>query len=191
MDSNTNTPKFLVLNEVEEIQIIADGNCFYHSLSQALDKSQENYKYYRKLIFNFIEQNKELLKRFFIRNDNEMDEHYQSRYNSFISSIRNNCTFADDFEISTASIILNLKIVIYYNTILGYKYLNEYKPNDNIKNSVFLVYRNNIHFNLMRIKNSNPEESGDISIKEINSIHKNIENRLDKINLSNFFIYLI
>jgi len=120
MDSNTNTPKFLALNEVEEIQIIADGNCFYHSISRALDKSQENYKYYRELIFNYIEQNKELLKRFFIRNDNETDDHYQSRYNSFISSIKNNYTFTGYFEISTASIILNLKIVIYYNTILEY-----------------------------------------------------------------------
>ena len=50
---------------------------------------------------------------------------------------------------------------------------------------MILVYLNNIHFNLLRIKNSNPEESGDISIKEIDGIHKNIENRLDKINLNN------
>ena len=130
MDSNTYTPKFLALKEVEEIQIIADGNCFYRSISQALDKSQENYKYYRELIFNYIEQNKELLKQFFIRNDYETDAHYQSRYNSIIYSIRNNYTFAGYFEISTTSIILNLKIVIYYNTILGYNYLNEYKPNE-------------------------------------------------------------
>ena len=97
MDSNTNTPKFLALNEVEEIQKIPDGNCFYRSISQALDKSQENYKYYRELIFNYIEQNKELLKQFFIRNDYETDAHYQSRYNSIIYSIRNNYTFAGDF----------------------------------------------------------------------------------------------
>ena len=93
-------------------KIIADGNCFYRSLSQALDKSQENYKYYRELIFNYIEQHKKLLSIFFTRNDNETDEHYESRYNSFISSIRNNYTFAGDFEISTASIILNLKYYV-------------------------------------------------------------------------------
>ena len=48
---------------------------------------------------------------------------------------------------------------------------------------MILVYRNNIHFNLLRIKNSNPEQSGDI--KESDSIHKNIENRIEKINLNN------
>ena len=49
---------------------------------------------------------------------------------------------------------------------------------------MILVYRNNIHFNLLRINISNPEESGDISIKEIDRIHKNIENRIEKINLN-------
>ena len=180
---NNIVSKFIGLNQVEEVQIVGDGNCLYRCLSQALDETQENHKYYRELIYNYIEQNKTLLSKFFIRNENETNEEYNERYNTFIKEIGKDGTFAGDFEISTASIILNRKIVIYYNTILGYNFLNEYKPNNDAKDTIYLLYRNNIHFNLLKNKTAK-NENKEISIKDIDIIHKNIENNFDKINLN-------
>ena len=54
-------------NNVLEIQIIGDGNCYYHCLSQELDKTQENYQYYRNLIYNYIVENKDALQKFFLK----------------------------------------------------------------------------------------------------------------------------
>ena len=53
--------------DIIEIQIIADGNCFYRCLSQEIDLTQENYKYYRSLMYNYIMQNKVELKNFFFK----------------------------------------------------------------------------------------------------------------------------
>ena len=49
------------LSDVFEIQIIGDGNCLFRCLSLFNDKTQENYSYYREIIYNYIQLNKNKL----------------------------------------------------------------------------------------------------------------------------------
>lgn len=176
--------------DILEIQIIGDGNCFYRCLSQEIDQTQDNYRYYRALIYNYITQNKTHLQKFFFREETETTKNYNIRYEAFIESIKNDYTFAGDFEISSASILLNKNIIIYFNTLLGYKLLNKYYPNKTIKSDIYIIYRNNNHFNLLKSKdyaNSNIE----IGLKELNKIHKKIEKNMNVNNINkietNFF----
>ena len=199
-------------NNVLEIQIIGDGNCYYRCLSQELDKTQENYQYYRNLIYNYIVENKDALQKFFFKEDFETIDKYNERYESFIQSIKINHTYAGDFEIASSSIILNKKIIIYYNTLTGYKLLNQYSPNEsintikytiqgliiryiNINNrlplhlltqivntAIYINYRNNNHFNLLQSKNSTIT-SNELGLYELNKIHKKIEKNQNKINI--------
>ena len=53
--------------DILKIQIIGDDKCFYRCLSQKIDQTQENYRYYRALIYNYIIQNKTHLHKFFLR----------------------------------------------------------------------------------------------------------------------------
>ena len=88
--------------------------------------------------------------KFFEWKENENEEDYNQRYITFINAIQNNGTFPGYFEISAAVIILNKKIIIYYNTFTGYNSLNEYNPSSAAKESIYIVYRNNLHFNLLK-----------------------------------------
>ena len=72
-------PQTLSGENMHELKIIGDGNCFFRCLSQVIDKYQGNFQYYRHLIYIYIYQNKESLKCFFAREENETDEHYDNR----------------------------------------------------------------------------------------------------------------
>ena len=51
-------------------------NCFFLCLSQHFENHQENHPYYRHLIYQYILQNKEILKHFFYKEANETTEKY-------------------------------------------------------------------------------------------------------------------
>ena len=140
------------LSDVYEIQIIGDGNCLFRCLSLFNDKTQENYSYYREIIYNYIQLNKNKLQIFFHKEENESEEQYLARYEEFILSIQKDQTYAGDFEISSACILLNTKILIYTFSLSGYKLLNEYTPTKTNKAGIYIVYRNNNHFNLLSQK---------------------------------------
>ena len=92
--------------DILEIQIIGDGNCFYRCLSQEIDQTQENYRYYIALIYNYIMQNKTDLQKFFFREETETTENYNIRYEAFIESIKNDYTYAGDFENFSCLVII-------------------------------------------------------------------------------------
>ena len=49
----------LNLNKAEygEIQMVGDGNCFYRCLAFHLERSQDNYDFYRNKIYHYIKKN--------------------------------------------------------------------------------------------------------------------------------------
>ena len=140
------------LNEKDyfEISIMGDGNSFYRCLSQYFDNYQEHHPFYRQLIYDYIVKNKELLKAFYPHDNDESIEQYNERYNRFIDSIQRDGTYAGNYEISAAALSLNVEIYIYRKTLLNYEFLQNYSPNENcIYPCIYIVYRNNIHFNLL------------------------------------------
>lgn len=62
-----------------EIQIIGDGNCFFLCVSQNLEKTQENHRYYLDLIYNYIIDNRNQFQRFYPKKENETNENYEIR----------------------------------------------------------------------------------------------------------------
>ena len=136
--------------------VIGDGNCFDSCLSLQIEHNQDNYNYYRQLIYNFIKDNKKPLKDFFDQKENESKETYGQRYDKFIEDIQIDGNYAGDFEISSAFIALNKKIIIYWNTIAGFEFLNQFSPVDkNNLEEIYLLYKNNKHFNIILHKDIN------------------------------------
>ena len=78
--------------------------------------------------------------------------------------------------------MLNKKILVYYNTILGYNFLNAYTYGNSSNDNIYIVYRNNIHFNLLKDKSD--EIDFNMNLKKIKKIHKDIEKHVSKINLN-------
>lgn len=52
-----------------------------------LDNYQENYSFYRNIIYDYIKRNKEALKPFFYRENGESDENYEKRLSIDIENI--------------------------------------------------------------------------------------------------------
>lgn len=119
MSENSKTkishPKVINKDKYAEISDIGDGNCFFRclSLSKYLEKNENNYNYYRILIYNFIKSNKQILKDFFYYLDDESQKEYNERYESYIENIQNDKNYATDFEISAAAMALKKTIIIY------------------------------------------------------------------------------
>ena len=64
--ANTNPQNHLSFNEYCEVAVRGDGNCFFRCLSKHIDKTENNYSYYRKIVYEYTKNNKEILKYFFI-----------------------------------------------------------------------------------------------------------------------------
>lgn len=80
MEINDTTPKCIESNQIDVIEIIGDGNCFYRCLSQEIDNTQENHRYYRELIYNYIVQRQNYFMKFYDKKENENEEVYNQRY---------------------------------------------------------------------------------------------------------------
>ena len=105
--------------DLNEISVLADGNCFFRSLSMCLEYNEDNHLYYRNIIYAFIKKNQDELKNFFPILDDESEENYLKRYNTFIETIKIEGNFAGDYEISAASIALYKEIIIYRKGYTG------------------------------------------------------------------------
>ena len=144
-------PERLILDtkDCNEI-IIGDGNCFYRCLSLQIEHNQDNYNYYRQIIYNFIKDNKKPLKDFFDQKENESKETYGQRYDKFIEDIQIDGNYSRDLEKSDVCIALNKKLIIYRNTNAGFEFINQYSPLDkNNLEEIYLLYKNNKHFNII------------------------------------------
>ena len=56
--------------------MLGDGNSFFRCLSKYIEKTEENYKYYRQIVFDYINLNKDILKVFFPQYEDETDEKF-------------------------------------------------------------------------------------------------------------------
>jgi len=159
-DKEYDPPKSKAPEDLNEIAVSGDGNCFFRSLSMCLEYNEDNHLYYRNLIYEFIKKNKDDLKNFFPILDNESEENYLKRYNTFIESIKIDGNFAGDYEISAASIALDKEIIIYRKGYTGLELINNFTfNNNNNQEKIYLIYKNNNHFNPLINKNINLHEN--------------------------------
>ena len=103
---------FLQFLEYRHLTTIGDGNCWYRTLSLFFDKTEENYKNYRKTISEQIKLNKEKLRPFFINQENshedEVLEHLD--FDTYCEYVSHNYFYAGNIEILLSSQIFQINI---------------------------------------------------------------------------------
>ena len=52
------------------------------------DKTENNYSYYRQMVYEYAKNNKEILKYFFYQLDNENETECNIRFDNFIENIK-------------------------------------------------------------------------------------------------------
>jgi hypothetical protein len=77
---------------------------------------------------------------------------------------------------------LNKEIIIYRRNLTGFEFINNFTNNtQNNQDKIFLIFRNNNHFNIIMNNNINLHiNKNNNKLLEIN-IHKNIEKKLKKL----------
>ena len=57
--------KVLYKTEYCKVAVLGDGNFFFRCLSKYIEKTEDNYKFYRQKVYDYINLNKDILKVFF------------------------------------------------------------------------------------------------------------------------------
>lgn len=57
--------KVLYKTEYCKVAVLGDGNFFFRCLSKYIKKTEDNYKFYRQKVYDYINLNKDILKVFF------------------------------------------------------------------------------------------------------------------------------
>lgn len=101
--STSITEQLKILN-LQTINIIGDGNCFFRAISHQLFDQQNHYRELRNLSIMYMNQNKSIFKSFVTEDKN---------INNYISRMSKNNTYADHLIITATAIALNQNIVIH------------------------------------------------------------------------------
>lgn len=118
--NHENIPK----TEVNEFEINKDENCYYNNISYYFTKKQIYNKFFLKLIYDFIQDNKNEI---IIENPYTIDNDDNNiKIFDYIKNINKEGFYAGDLEISKTINILNINIAIYKNMNKYYEYINYY-----------------------------------------------------------------
>ena len=196
-DSNSNNLE--LFDDYIMKEIIGDGNCFYRAICYFYRENQDEYKEFRQLIVQYIDNHPdEYISAVadedidILENDDEL-----TIYNKKISFIKdyvqiamNDGEFAGDLEITTACTLFNCNIKMYILVETGYKLYFSFHQ-DNIENipTINILFVNNNHFNLLIPSENSFKDKmrlfdKDLDIKEVKKIV--LDNKIkykNKINL--------
>ena len=94
------------------IEIEKDGNCHYKNISYLFTKKEIYYEYYRTLLFDYIQNNKNYLIResLYISFNNKI-----IKLEDYILEIILNFIYAGDFVIANSIKLFNINIAIYFS----------------------------------------------------------------------------
>ena len=182
-------------NEVEEIKILEDGNCYYNNLSYYYTGKQDYNQFFRLLIYKYIKKNKNDV---LIHNPYTLINEEIVDIEDYIELIKNNTFYSGDLEIAKTKEIFNLNLAVYRKSInnnngdIIYTFDLYYNtPNTNFINDlIILVYYpqkrhyGQLHYkksnNLLNDNNCNKEKVNPVNSKKIKDIN-NKENNVDSI----------
>ena len=192
------------INSLSEIVIKRDGNCFFNCLSYYFRNTEQDSKEFRKIIYECIKSNREELLQFFPDENNELYEEKKKRFEEFIKNIAKDWNWSGDFEISAASTLFNVNIILLKREINSYKLLKNFIPDTKTKETIFIHFIANNHYNLLyEINNSKAESNFEKTINDIiknkNKCEEYINNKeeikiqfhIDKNNIKKLNLYLM
>lgn len=143
---NVINKKIIEYQITKEIEIDGDGNCFFRNLSYFFTGTQEYYPFFRKILFLYINKNKEqiAIENPYIEFNNNLIE-----IENYIPKINTDKNFAGELELKYASILFKINIAVYAlnkqdNNNKYYEYINYYNNPDNEFNYdlLILIYNN-------------------------------------------------
>ena len=121
----TNWKRILPENYFNKIEVIADGNCFFRSVSKFFGGNEENHLYFRNVAYNYILKNKDK----FIENNNIEYKDKVISLDEYISKINKPFNYSGELEIFAISKSCNISIYVfqYEENIKGYRLLYKYE----------------------------------------------------------------
>ena len=180
IDINNKKNNLVAFDQFIIKNITGDGNCFYRTLSYYYRETENDHKEFRELIVKYIEKNPAEYY-FYISDqdigarDNTNENIKNNMKNQFIINYAKNASkdgdWAGDIEIATACTLLNCNIIMYTLDSNGYSIYNNFAPNnnnnENIANTINILYINNNHFNLLLPNDNNNTSKRNTIQKEI------------------------
>ena len=180
IDNNSKKNNLVAFDQFIIKNITGDGNCFYRTLSYYYRETENDHKEFRELIVKYIEKNPAEYY-FYISDqdigasDNTNESIKNNMKNQFIINYAKIASkdgeWAGDIEIATACTLLNCNIIMYTLNSNGYSIYNNFSPNnnnnENIGNTINILYINNNHFNLLLPNDNNNTSKRNTIQKEI------------------------
>lgn len=161
-------------------EVDGDGNCLFRSVSDQLEDTEKNHRYYREKTIEYMRANKDEFQPF-IEDDQTIDE--------YIDQMEKDKEWGGNLEIYAMSKILrvNFYIYIYQHPIY---IVNNF---DNPRQNIMLTYHEGKHYNSLRrleekkdtdeaASGSENEEEEEEEKKKVNDVQKLIE-KVDHLNI--------
>ena len=172
-----------------------DGNCFYRCISYHLFKTVENYKIIRETVYQYLKENTTFAYEYsYLKGDTyytevkEGDTNVEYKLIDYIEKIKEDKFFAGYIEIYCCTRIYKIPIIIlektkvydihFYKLYTPFKDINENIENFNLKDIIYLKYKNGNHYDYLAINdkfiidNINNKDKNDLSL----NLNKNIIN---------------
>lgn len=133
--------------EFQEKVVPGDGNCLFHSLGLAFNKSQDNLRFE---ISNYLEKNRKL-KLNGLTLEEWLNMEKDMKLEDYVKIIRNNGVWGGNMEINIASRIYKVNIFVLERDFIKkkYKVVSTYVHNNEARN-IFLMY-DGVHYNYMKV----------------------------------------
>lgn len=129
-------------SEREIVEMEADGNCLFRSLSHQLHRDfGQRHDTIRHEICNFLEENKEEFRIFLLMDDEEEDVR---DFDSYVSEMRKDGTWGGDVEIVCAARLYRRNVTIFSSSGVYNIGIGEQKP---LGPNFLLSYHENSHYN--------------------------------------------
>ena len=123
------------------------------SLSLHFTKDETNYPQFRELIYSAAKENKNILKEFFLEDENGPIL-ANNKIFGYLNKIKEDKFFSSSLEIYIASIILEINIAIYErtNTNDNFKQYSLFLSQNNIDDYMLINFEGRCHYNLLKLK---------------------------------------
>ncbi|XP_063945081.1 OVARIAN TUMOR DOMAIN-containing deubiquitinating enzyme 7 isoform X2 [Daucus carota subsp. sativus] len=146
------------------IQMTADGNCFFRALADQLEGDEDEHMKYRKMVVDFIRNNKETYEPF-IEDQVPFDEYCQS--------MENDGTWAGHMELQAASLVTHSNICIHQKMSPRW-YIQNFDNRD--ARMIHLSYHDEEHYNSVRVKDDTCSGAArPVTIKVLLQVEGNID----------------
>ena len=181
---NLKNHKPLKKDLVNEYEVIGDGNCYYRILSLYFTNDESYFNFFREQIYFSAKDNINLIKEFFINNEND-EILCDNKLKGYINKIKDNKFFAGNIEIYLTTKIFDINIALYKydSSINEFTQISFFGSESSSKEYLIINYANNSHYNLLKLKlNSDKKMNYQKNTKKIKE--KKFSNNNSNINLN-------